>query len=174
MKNTGKNDNNSYLTFSLDNETFGIHVSKVVNILEMTEITKVPKAPAYIKGVINLRGTVLPVIDIRIKFGMAPTEQTLNTCILVLEPELEEGDAMVGGLVDSVKAVMDIDQEKILSPPSLDKENHTKIISGMVKSNDKFIMILDIDRIFNNSDIIAINNLKRATELKKNEKETMK
>ena len=90
---------NSYLTFKLGDEEFAAHVGKVLNILEMTKITTVPKAPDYLKGVINLRGAVLPVIDARIKFGMPEAEYTTNTCIIVLDIDLD-GDSVHVGAID--------------------------------------------------------------------------
>jgi purine-binding chemotaxis protein CheW len=100
---------NSFLSFKLGDEEFAAHVGKVLNILEMTRITEVPKAPEYMKGVINLRGTVLPVIDTRIKFGMSPTVYTTNTCIIVLDIEMDGESIHVGALVDSVQAVLEFD-----------------------------------------------------------------
>lgn len=99
----------SYLSFKLGDEVFAANVSKVLDILEMTNITKVPKAPPYLKGVINLRGTVLPLIDTRIKFGLSPTEFTPNTCILVLDIKIENEGLQIGSLVDSVQEVMEIE-----------------------------------------------------------------
>lgn len=93
---------NSYLSFKLGHEEFALHVDKVLNILEMTRITKVPKAPDYMKGVINLRGTVLPVIDTRLKFGMTETIYTDKTCIIVLELMLNDQRVLLGTLVDEV------------------------------------------------------------------------
>jgi purine-binding chemotaxis protein CheW len=152
---------NSYLSFKLGEETFAANVAKVLNILEMTEITKVPKAPDYMKGVINLRGAVLPVVDTRIKFNMPPTEYTNNTCILVMEVEVEGEQIQVGGLVDAVQAVLEIDQEDILPPPSIGSKYRSEFISGMAKIEERFIMLLNMDRVFSSDEII---NLKEKTE----------
>jgi purine-binding chemotaxis protein CheW len=97
-------ESNSYLTFKLGEEEFGVHVSQVLNILEMTRITGVPKTPDYMKGVINLRGMVLPVIDTRIKFGMPETEYTSNTCIIVMDLDLD-GDTVHIGAIDRKSVV---------------------------------------------------------------------
>ena len=96
---------NSYLTFKLGDEFFAANVSKVLNILEMTKVTKVPKAPNYMKGVINLRGSVLPLVDTRIKFDMTETEYTTNTSILVLDINMNGEPVHLGALVDSVQEV---------------------------------------------------------------------
>jgi len=145
---------NSYLSFKLGDEIFAANVSKVLNILEMTKITKVPQAPAYMQGVINLRGTVLPVVDTRIKFGLSPTEVTTNTCILVLDITVEGENLHVGGLVDSVQEVLEIEPHQILPPPNIGNRFRSQFITGMYKLNDTdFIMLLDMDKIFNVEDL---------------------
>lgn len=148
---------NSYLSFKLGDETFAANVSKVLNILEMTKITKVPKAPIYMKGVINLRGTVLPVVDTRVKFGMMPTEITPNTCILVLEVEVEGEGLQVGGLVDSVQEVLEIEPREIMSPPSIGSRYRSEFINGMYKREDEhFIMLLDMDKVFSSDEALFL------------------
>jgi len=148
---------NSYLSFKLGEEIFAANVSKVLNILEMTKITKVPKAPPYMKGVINLRGTVLPVIDTRIKFGLSATEMTANTCILVLEVEVEDDHLQVGGLVDSVQEVLEIEDHQILPPPNIGNRFRSEFITGMYKLNEEqFIMLLNMDKIFSVDDLTLL------------------
>ena len=145
---------NSFLSFKLGEETFAANVSKVLNILEMTKITKVPQAPAYMKGVINLRGTVLPVIDTRVKFGLSPTEFTPSTCILVLDIQIENESLHVGGLVDSVQEVLEIEPHQILAPPNIGNRYRSQFINGMYKLTDEeFIMLLDMDKVFNLVDL---------------------
>jgi purine-binding chemotaxis protein CheW len=144
---------NSYLTFKLGDEIFGANVGKVLNILEMTKITKVPKAPLYMKGVINLRGSVLPLIDTRIKFDLGETEYTTNTCILVLDIDLNGEAVHVGALVDSVQEVLEIDDSKIQPPPSIGSKYKSEFIEGMAKINDEFIMLLNMDLIFSTTEI---------------------
>ena len=146
----------SYLSFYLGDEEFATHVSKVLNILEKTEITEVPKSPEYMKGVINLRGTVLPVIDTRIKFGMSPTEYTANTCIVVMEVEMDGDTVQVGALVDSVQAVLELDDSQIQPPPSIGSKYRSEFIYGMAKNNEKFIMLLNMEKIFSSDDIVSI------------------
>lgn len=144
----------SYLSFKLGDEVFAANVSKVLNILEMTNITKVPKAPPYMKGVINLRGTVLPLIDTRIKFGLSPTEFTPNTCILVLDIKIENEGIQIGSLVDSVQEVMEIEPHQILPPPNIGSKFHSEFITGMYKvGEDQFIMILDVDKVFSSDEL---------------------
>lgn len=139
---------NSYLTFKLNDELFAANVAKVLNILEMTKITEVPKAPGYMKGVINLRGTVLPVVDTKIKFDMGVTKFTTNTCILVLDIEMDNESVHVGAIVDSVQEVLEFDENQIQPPPSIGSKYRSEFIEGMVKYNDDFIMILNMDLVF--------------------------
>ncbi len=156
---------NSYLSFKLGEETFAANVSKVLNILEMTEITKVPRAPEYMKGVINLRGSVLPVVDTRIKFGMPATEYTSNTCILVMEVEVDGEQVQVGGLVDAVQAVLEIEKEDILPPPSIGSKYRSEFISGMAKIDDRFIMLLNMDRVFSSDEITDLRERTESSKL---------
>jgi len=152
-----KNTLTSYLSFKLGEETFAANVSKVLNILEMTKITKVPKAPEYMKGVINLRGTVLPLIDTRVKFGMTASEFSANTCILVLDIQIENESLHIGGLVDSVQEVLEIETHQILPPPNIGSKYHSEFITGMYKVLDEqFIMILDMDKVFSVDELIEV------------------
>jgi purine-binding chemotaxis protein CheW len=146
----------SYLSFKLGDEEFAAHVGKVLNILEMTKITEVPKSPDYMKGVINLRGTVLPVVDTRIKFGMTPTEYTPNTCIVVMEVEMEGDTVQVGALVDSVQAVLEIDEAQVQPPPSIGSKYKSEFIYGMAKVDERFIMLLDMDKVFSADEIVNV------------------
>ena len=144
---------NSYLTFKLGEEEFAAHVGKVLNILEMTKITEVPKSPDYMKGVINLRGSVLPVIDTRIKFGMTPTEYTPNTCIVVMDIDMDGDSIHVGALVDSVQAVLEIEDTQILPPPSIGHKYRSEFIEGVANINDSFIMILNMDEVVSSEEV---------------------
>jgi purine-binding chemotaxis protein CheW len=144
---------NSYLTFKLGDEYFAANVSKVLNILEMTKVTKVPKAPTYMKGVINLRGAVLPLIDTRIKFDMPETEYTPNTCVLVLDIDMNGESVHVGALVDSVQEVLEFDDVNIQPPPSIGTRYKSEFIEGVAKVEDDFIMILNMDLIFSTDEL---------------------
>lgn len=149
---------NSYLSFKIGEEIFAANVSKVLNILEMTKITKVPCSPKYLKGIINLRGTALPVIDTRIKFDMSPTEYTTNTCILVLDIKIENETLHVGALVDSVQEVLEIEKSQILQAPNIGNRYRSKFIDGMYKLNEQeFIMLLDMDKMFNVEEYNLLN-----------------
>lgn len=146
----------TYLSFRLDDEVFAANVHKVLNILEMTNITKVPKSPGYMRGVINLRGSVLPVIDLRVKFGMEPTEATIDTCIVVLNIELEDETITLGVLVDAVKEVLEIEEKDIEPAPNIGTKYKAEFIKGMWKKDDGFIMLLNIDTVFTSDELVMV------------------
>jgi purine-binding chemotaxis protein CheW len=148
-----KEESNSYLTFKLGDEVFGAHVSQVLNILEMTKITGVPKTPDYMKGVINLRGMVLPVIDTRIKFGLPETDYTNNTCIVVMDLELDGETVHIGSIVDEVVSVIEIEEDQIEPPPSLGNQYRSEFIYGMAKEDEEFIMLLDMQKVLSSKEI---------------------
>jgi purine-binding chemotaxis protein CheW len=156
---------NSYLSFKLDKEMFALHVNKVLNILEMTKITKVPKSPYYMKGVINLRGMVLPVIDTRIKFGMTEIVNTEKTCIIVMELQFDNEKVYVGGLVDEVAEVIELEKQKIEAPPSIGNKYRAEFISGMAMHDDSFIMILNIENAFSDEELIELKEQTKKHEL---------
>jgi purine-binding chemotaxis protein CheW len=159
MKTTTDSTINSYLSFNIGTEVFAADVSNVINILEMTKITKVPKSPAYMKGVINLRGSVLPVLDTRIKFGLPETEYTTNTCILVLEISSKNEIIRLGAIVDSVQEVLDIAANELQPPPSLGTKFKTDILKGMYKKDEDFIMVLDVNKVFADEEIINLQDI---------------
>lgn len=137
-----------YLTFKLGEEIFALEVGVVREILDFTAITKVPQTPDFMRGVINLRGSVVPVVDMRMKFGMSMTEKTVNTCIVVVEVSFENEHTILGALVDSVQEVFELEPDQIEPPPKIGMQLRTEFIKGMGKREGQFIIILDIDRIF--------------------------
>lgn len=154
----------SYLTFCLGAEHFALNVGRVVNILEMQSITKVPKSPNYIPGIINLRGEVLPVIDTNIKLGLGTTQTSSNTCILVIETEVDKSQIRFGMLVDSVQEVVEIEDANILPSPTIGENYNTEIISGVVESEERFVMILHINKLLSYNEVL---NLKQINKNKK-------
>jgi purine-binding chemotaxis protein CheW len=141
-------ESRQYLTFRLAEETFAVDVAKVREILDFVAITKVPQTPDFMRGVINLRGSVVPVVDMKLKFGMEPTEKTVNTCIIVLEVIIENETTIVGALADSVQEVVELDPSQIEPPPRIGMKLSIDFIQGMGKLNDAFVIILDTDKIF--------------------------
>jgi len=131
-------------------------VAKVREILELTSITKVPQTPDFMRGVINLRGSVVPVIDLRLNFGMQCTEQTVNTCIIVVEVNLNGEVLVLGVLADSVQEVVEMEPDHIEPPPQLGTKLNTEFIKGMGKVEKTFVMILDIDKVFSSDELSDI------------------
>jgi purine-binding chemotaxis protein CheW len=147
-----------YLTFKLDNEVFALDVATVREVLDFTTVTKIPRTPEFMRGVINLRGSVVPVVDLRLAFGMSATEKTVNTCIIVMEVRLEGEASIVGALADSVEEVIDLEPEQIESAPKLGTSIRTDFIRGMGKRDAHFLMILDIDRVFSADQLVELRS----------------
>jgi purine-binding chemotaxis protein CheW len=144
-----------YLTFRLGNEIFATDVAKVREVLDLTTITAIPRTPEFMAGVINLRGSVVPVVDLRLRFEMTKTETTRNTCIVVVEVQLDGETAIIGALADSVEEVIDLEPEQIQPAPRIGMQIRTEFIRGMGKRDTQFIMILDIDRVFSADELAA-------------------
>ena len=142
-----------YLTFVLDQEEYGIEILKVREIIGLIDVTPVPQVPHYIKGVINLRGKVIPVADLRLKFGMEEKEYTEETCIIVLDVR----GKLMGALVDTVSEVLDIGGEEIEPTPDFGTRLDTDYILGMGKIGDKVKILLDIDKVLSEDDLSAID-----------------
>lgn len=147
-----------YLTFKLDNEVFALDVATVREVLDFTTVTKIPRTPEFMRGVINLRGSVVPVVDLRLAFGMSATEKTVNTCIIVMEVRLEGETTIIGALADSVEEVIDLEPEQIESAPKLGTSIRTDFIQGMGKRENHFLMILDIDRVFSADQLLELRS----------------
>ena len=137
-----------YLTFKLDNEVFALDVATVREVLDFTTVTRIPRTPEFLRGVINLRGSVVPVVDLRLAFGMSATEKTVSTCIIVMEVRMEGETSIIGALADSVEEVVDLEPEQIEAAPRIGTSIRTDFIRGMGKRETSFLMILDIDRVF--------------------------
>ncbi len=157
-------DTNQYLTFTLEGEQYAVSVLKVREVLEYTRITKIPKTAAYMKGIINLRGTGVPVIDLRSKFGMSEIENTKDTSIIVMEIRSGQESIVLGALADSVQEVIELEPSQIESAPRFGARLATEFILGMGKKDDKFIIILDIDKIFTTDDVNMLSKAEAAAE----------
>jgi purine-binding chemotaxis protein CheW len=158
---TTNNQTNSYLTFKLGEEEFAVHVNNVLNILELSDITKIPKSPEYMKGVINLRGSVLPVMDTRLKLGMSATEFTANTCIVVMDLDVNGDKIYLGSLVDKVEAVHEIEEDSIQPAPEISKGIDNNFLKGISKINDQFIQVLQVENIFSNKELKQVSEIKQ-------------
>ena len=137
-----------YLTFKLDSEVYALDVATVREVLDFTTVTRIPRTPEFMRGVINLRGSVVPVVDLRLAFGMTATEKTVNTCIIVVEVRLDGDTTIMGALADSVEEVIDLEPEQIQPAPQIGTSIKTDFIRGMGRRDTNFLMILDIDRVF--------------------------
>lgn len=145
-----------YLSFTLDDEIFAVDVARVREILEYKGTTRIPQVPAYLRGVINLRGSVVPVVDLRLLFGLSATQSTINTCVIVLEVKVGGDTVIAGALADSVREVLELEPHEIESAPRLGTHLNTDFIEGMGKRNDQFLMLLNIDRVFGSDAMDAI------------------
>ena len=149
-----------FLSFILDDELFAVDISKVREVLDFSKVTRVPRTPPAMLGVINLRGSVVPVIDMRQKFGMDKTKKTVNTCIIIMETEMIENKVILGALVDSVQEVFELEAHQIEPAPKIGTWLSTEFIHGMGKHNDEdFTIILDVDKIFSSNEILMASKM---------------
>ncbi len=163
MDNTNMENTGQFLSFVLDEEVYALDIHQVREVLDLTTITKVPRMPDFMRGVINLRGGVVPVVDLRLKFGLNASEKTVDTCIIIIEIDLDGETTLIGALADSVQEVMDLDQDQIKAPPKIGTRLKTEFIRGMGKKNDRFIIILDIDKVFTSSELSQVADKENET-----------
>ena len=147
----------SYITFKLGDELFAIDVARVREVLDLSEITRVPTAPPYMRGVVNVRGSAIPVVDLRLKFGLPTVADTVNTRIVVLELDIDGQRTEVGGLADSVHEVLELEQSQLREPPRIAMRWRADMIEGLGKKGEQFIIVLDIGRVFATDDVLLAN-----------------
>ncbi|MCB2183575.1 MAG: chemotaxis protein CheW [Desulfobulbaceae bacterium] len=149
MGETGEVLSRQYLSFILRNEHFAVEIARLREVLDVATLTRIPRMPDYICGVINLRGSVVPVIDLGYRLGMEPVEKTVNTCIMIVEVKAADDESAVemGVLADAVQEVIDLDAKDIESPPKMGSGVETNFIKGMGRKDDKFLILLDIDEV---------------------------
>jgi len=145
-----------YLTFTLASEAYGISILKIKEIIGMMPITTVPQTPRFVKGVINLRGKVIPVIDLRLRFGMEAVDYNERTCIVVVEIAGRTGTVLIGVVVDSVSEVLNIKSKDIENAPTFGKNLNTCFILGMAKVEGGIKILLDIDQVLSNEEVAAL------------------
>lgn len=150
-----------YLTFTLSKEEYGLDIMKVQEIIGVMETIKVPKTPPFIRGMINLRDRVIPVIDIRLKFGMEFQEDTKKTCIIIVQVDHNGMPTTLGFVVDEVSEVVDLDEGQLQPPPSFGSSMDTSMITGVGRINDRIIMLLDAIRIFSSEEITIVTGMKK-------------
>lgn len=164
MEEKKNNIENSYLTFKIGDEVYASHVNSVLNIIELPAITKVPHSPYYMKGIMNLRGMVLPVVDTKLKLGMQETESTNKTSIVVMDIRIDEEVVHIGMLVDEVNEVLVIDDSQIKPPPSIGSTYKSAFITGIVDINNKMIMIIDVVKVFSEQELVELSETNETAE----------
>ncbi len=148
-----------YLTFRLGEETFALEINKVREVLDFTVITKVPRMPKFLRGVINLRGDVVPVIDLRLSLDMNAIRKTADTCIVIVELEIDGEPTKMGILTDAVEEVIDLQTSQIAPPPRLGTRLRTEFIKGIGKQDENFLIILDMDRVLSDDELDVVRSV---------------
>jgi purine-binding chemotaxis protein CheW len=148
-----------YLTFVLRDENFAVDIAKVREVLDVSTMTKIPRMPDYLSGVINLRGNVVPVMDLGKKLGMPPVGHSKNTCIIIVEISIDDSAVELGVLTDSVQMVVDLSPEDIEAVPRMGSNLNTDFIHGMGKQEEKFLILLDIDAVLASESEIILRDL---------------
>ena len=159
LEDTGQDlkSQNILLTFRLGEEIFATPIDKAVSIIEPVPYTKVPRSPEYMKGVINIRGKVLPIIDTRMKFGMEPIVQTKTTVIIVFYVNINGEYDEIGALVDEPGTIVELSEDKISEAPSIGAKYKSELITGTFKHNDDFVLLLNIDKVFSLDELLEIH-----------------
>ncbi len=145
-----------YLTFKLGEELFSLDIAKVREVLDFTTVTRLPRMPEFMRGVINLRGNAVPVVDLHHKFGMAKMRKTVNTCIIIVEITVDGETSVLGALADSVQEVVDLEAGQIEPAPRIGARSGEEFLKGIGRHNDRFILILDIDKVFSMDEIVRV------------------
>ena len=153
-----------YLTFALAHQEYGLEITKVKEIIGVMEVTTVPQTPDYVAGVINLRGKIIPVINLRLKFGLEFLKYTERTCIIVAEINGKSGSLPMGMVVDSVSEVLNIKKEEMEQTPNFGVKLDTEYIMGMAKTRGKVIILLDINRVLNVEGLLLMEGLRSGEE----------
>lgn len=146
-----------YITFKLGDELFAINVNQVREVLELTHITRVPRAPEYMRGVVNVRGKGIPVVDLRQRFGLSRGVDTVHSRIVVMELELDGESIVLGGIADSVHEVIELESGNINPPPRIAMRWRTEFIKGMGRRGDDFIIILDVNAVFSSEELTVVS-----------------
>lgn len=152
-----------YLTFMLAGEEYAITILKVREIIEYHVVTTVPKTPKWIRGVINLRGAVVPVVDLAVKFGMEERPVTRTTCIVIIETRSADQNVMIGMIADAVSQVIDLRPEDIYEPPSFGTRVDVDYLVGMAPMANKFVLLLHVDKVLSSEELVSLNEAREST-----------
>jgi purine-binding chemotaxis protein CheW len=158
MRTDSSDSSRQFVTFHLGAELFGVEVTRAREILSLVPVTKVPQTPDYLLGVINLRGQVVPVVDLRVKLGLPAMAMTQESCILVMEVQVDGAVMIVGGLADAVREVLELRDDQIEPPPRMGLKLKTEFIAGMGKIEEQFIILLNIDRVFETDELAVLQS----------------
>jgi purine-binding chemotaxis protein CheW len=153
-----------YLTFTLGEESYGVEILRVREIICITTITAVPRTPAFVKGVINLRGKIVPVFDLRLKFEMSPRTYTRETCIIIVDINFNSSRICLGVVVDAVSEVLDISAAEIEGVPSFGQQINTSFLLGMARTKSTVKLLLDIEKVLDHEEICALESIKPAID----------
>ncbi len=153
-----------YLTFTIDEETYALNVLNVKEVQEFTTISKVPRMPDFMRGIINLRGSVVPVIDLKLKFGLGETLKDIDTSIIVTEVLLDDESVTMGLLTDSVKEVIEMNDEEIEPTPYIGTKIDTAFIKGMGRKDEEFLIVLDIDKVLTVNEVTMVAGQEKIAE----------
>lgn len=164
MEESTEDKTTQYLTFTINNETYALKVINVKEVLEFTTVSKVPRMPDFMRGIINLRGSVVPVVDLKMKFGLGETEKGIDTSIIVTEVRLDDELVTMGLLTDSVKEVIEMNDEEIEPTPYIGTKIDTAFIKGMGRKDDNFLIVLDIEKVLTVSEINMVSTQEKKAE----------
>ncbi len=148
-----------FLSFVLAGEVYALDIGKVREVLEMQSITRVPRMPPYMRGIINLRGNAVPVVDLKGKFGLGRTERTVDTCIVIVEVAVAGEVLVIGSLTDSVREVFELTANRVMEAPNMGVGIDTAFLKGVGKLEGQFVMILDVERVFSGEELSSLSSL---------------
>jgi purine-binding chemotaxis protein CheW len=163
MSESAASDLNQYLTFTLSSELFALDIGSVREILDHTKITRIPRTPEFMRGVINLRGNAVPVVDLRLKFGMSKNDSN-NSCVIITEVDFEQENTLIGALADEVQEVLEIEPAGIDPAPRMGTAIRSKYIKGMGKHGERFVIILDVAQLFSPEELSIARAPNRAQD----------
>jgi len=158
MSNTARVHPSQNLTFRLEGELFAVEVAQVREVLDLVNITKVPRAPEYLRGMINVRGSVVPVVDLHVKFGMPAAQTTRDSRIIVLEVDVDGEKLVIGAIADAVHEVTELEAGDIETVPRIGMRWNTEFMKGIGKRNGRFVILLDVDRVFSTSELNRVQD----------------
>ena len=148
-----------FLTFILDNEAYGVEILRVQEIKGWTPVTRIPNTPEYMQGVLNLRGTIVPIVDMRMRFHLKHVEYTPITVVIVLSVKSENGERVIGLVVDSVSDVIDVAAQDVKQTPDFGTSLNTKFINGIATSNGNMVMLLDVDKLLSVEEMSVLSQM---------------